>query len=202
MPTRREEILALAADLFSKNGVQNTSMRDLADAAGILPSSLYSHFKSKEALADEILREYLEDFRERCRQIDEADTSPLDRLRALIRVTLEGADAFPAALVIFHRDLNYLASLPRFDYLFDLYLTIRGIWIRAITDAMDQGQLRNDVDPNIYFRWMRDALTMTSRWHEPGGDPTIDALATHAEYVFLRGMIKPPHTPFSTGRSR
>jgi AcrR family transcriptional regulator len=193
VPSRRQEILGLAADLFSKNGVQNTSMRDLADAAGILPSSLYSHFKSKEALADEILRQYLEDFRDRCREIDDSDRTPLERLRALIRVTLEGADTFPAALVIFHRDLNYLASLPRFDYLFDLYLNVRDIWIRAITDAMKAGQLADDVDPNIYFRWMRDALTMTSRWHQPGGTPTIETLATLAEHVFLRGMIHAEH---------
>ena len=188
MGSRREEIRELATELFARNGIQATSMRDLANAAGILPSSLYSHFKSKEALADEILREYLEDFRDRCRQIDDSDASPVDRLRRLIRVTLEGADAFPAALVIFHRDLNYLASLPRFDYLLDLYLNVRDIWIRAITNAMNKGELTNDVDPVIYFRWMRDALTMTSRWHQPGGTPTIDTLATYAEQIFLRGM--------------
>jgi TetR/AcrR family transcriptional regulator, cholesterol catabolism regulator len=195
LPSRRQEILGIAAELFSKNGVQNTSMRDLADAAGILPSSLYSHFKSKEALADEILRQYLEDFRERCRQIDDSDASPVDRLRGLIRVTLEGADAFPAALIIFHRDLNYLASLPRFDYLFDLYLNVRDIWIRAITEAMNKGELNSDVEPVIYFRWMRDALTMTSRWHQPGGTPTIDTLATYAEQVFLRGMANNEQRP-------
>ena len=127
VPTRREEILALATQLFSKQGVQGTSMRDLANAAGILPSSLYSHFASKEALADEILREYLEDFLRQCQEVEAATTAPIDRLRGLIRVSLAGADAFPAALVIFHRDLDYLASLPRFAYLFDLYLTVRNI---------------------------------------------------------------------------
>jgi AcrR family transcriptional regulator len=187
--TRREEILALATELFSKNGVQATSMRDLATAAGILPSSLYSHFKSKEALADEILREFLEDLRRRCEHIDETFESAVERLRALIRVTLENAEAFPAGLVIFHRDLNYLVSLPRFDYLFDLYLNIRTIWIRAITDAMNHGQLHNDVEPDVYFRWMRDALTMTSRWHTPGGTPALNTLVESAERVFLRGML-------------
>jgi AcrR family transcriptional regulator len=189
LATRREEILALATDLFSKNGVQGTSMRDLATAAGILPSSLYSHFKSKEALADEILREYLEDVRRRCEQIDETGAPPVERLLALIRVTLEGADAFPAGLIIFHRDLNYLTTLPRFDYLFDLYLAVRRVWLRAIEDAISEGQFRDDVDPTIFFRWIRDALTMTSRWHTPGGTPGIDALVEFAERVFLRGML-------------
>ena len=188
MATRRDEILSLATELFSKNGVQGTSMRDLATAAGILPSSLYSHFKSKEALADEILREFLDDLRRRCEHIDETVQSPIERIRALIRVTLESADAFPAGLIIFHRDLNYLSSLPRFDYLFDLYLAVRRVWLRAIEDGVTQGQLRDDVEPTIYFRWIRDALTMTSRWHKPGASPGIESLVQFAEHVFLRGM--------------
>ena len=59
MSSRRDEIIELARQLFAERGVQETSMRDLADVAGILPSSLYSHFKSKEALADDRLRELL-----------------------------------------------------------------------------------------------------------------------------------------------
>jgi AcrR family transcriptional regulator len=189
MATRREEILTLATQLFSKQGVQGTSMRDLANAAGILPSSLYSHFASKEALADEILREYLEDFLRQCQAVEATTTAPLDRVRGLIRVSLAGADAFPAALVIFHRDLEYLASLPRFAYLFDLYMTVRTIWISAIQGAMDAGDLLADVDAVVYFRWLRDALTMTSRWHEQGQPPDVDTLTDFAERVFLRGMI-------------
>ena len=189
MPTRREEILALATQLFSKQGVQGTSMRDLANAAGILPSSLYSHFASKEALADEILREYLEDFLRQCQEVEASTTSPTDRVRGLSRVSLAGADACPAALVIFHRDLDYLASLPRFAYLFDLYLTVRTIWITAIENAMAAGDLHDDVDPVVYFRWLRDALTMTSRWHVAGQSPDVETLTQFAERVFLRGML-------------
>ena len=72
--------------LASAAGVQATSMRDLATAAGILPSSLYSHFKSKEALADEILREYLEDVRRRCEQIDETGGPPVGDARGRRRL--------------------------------------------------------------------------------------------------------------------
>jgi TetR/AcrR family transcriptional regulator, cholesterol catabolism regulator len=189
LATRREEILALATQLFSKQGVQGTSMRDLANAAGVMPSSLYSHFASKEALADEILREYLEDFLRQCQALEISQPVAIDRLRGLIRVSLEGADAFPAALVIFHRDLDYLTSLPRFAYLFDLYLTVRTIWLKAITDAMSEGDLQSDVDPVVYFRWLRDALTMTSRWHERGQSPHVHELTEFAERVFLRGML-------------
>ena len=41
--------------LFAEKGFKNTTVRDIADAAGILSGSLYHHFDSKEAMVDELL---------------------------------------------------------------------------------------------------------------------------------------------------
>ncbi|UMG92355.1 helix-turn-helix domain-containing protein [Nocardioides sp. TF02-7] len=41
--TRRGELLAIAARLFAEKGFKNTTVRDIADAAGILSGSLYHH---------------------------------------------------------------------------------------------------------------------------------------------------------------
>ena len=46
--TRREELLDLAATMFAQRGLRATTVRDIADAAGILSGSLYHHFASKE----------------------------------------------------------------------------------------------------------------------------------------------------------
>ena len=53
--TRRDELLAIAAELFAERGFTNTTVRDIADAAGILSGSLYHHFDSKESMVDELL---------------------------------------------------------------------------------------------------------------------------------------------------
>lgn len=55
--TRRGEILQTAASLIATSGLR-TSLQEIADAAGILPGSLYHHFDSKEALLVELLRRY------------------------------------------------------------------------------------------------------------------------------------------------
>src|SRR3981189_3548942 len=59
--TRRAELLALAASLFAERGYVSTTVRDIADAAGILSGSLYHHFDSKESMADEILTGFLDE---------------------------------------------------------------------------------------------------------------------------------------------
>jgi len=57
---RREEVLETAATLFASSGLR-TSLKDIADAAGILPGSLYHHFESKEAIIVELVRRYQDD---------------------------------------------------------------------------------------------------------------------------------------------
>lgn len=58
---RRNEILDAAARLFASAGYVGTSVKDVADACGILPGSLYHHFDSKEALVIELVTRYQEE---------------------------------------------------------------------------------------------------------------------------------------------
>jgi AcrR family transcriptional regulator len=74
--TRRTEILHTAATLIASSGLR-TSLQEIADAAGILPGSLYHHFESKEAILVELVRRYYADL-ERIgeiahEQLDQAD---------------------------------------------------------------------------------------------------------------------------------
>lgn len=55
--SRRTEILQTAASLIASSGLR-TSLQEIADAAGILPGSLYHHFESKEAILVELVRRY------------------------------------------------------------------------------------------------------------------------------------------------
>ena len=55
LPTR-ELILLHASRLFAARGFLGTSTRDIAAAVGIRQPSMYSHFPTKQAIAEELLR--------------------------------------------------------------------------------------------------------------------------------------------------
>ena len=56
----REDILERAMDAFWRNGFEGTSLRQLEEATGLNPGSLYHHFHSKEGLFRDVLVHYIE----------------------------------------------------------------------------------------------------------------------------------------------
>lgn len=53
----RQSILDEALNLFSVNGYDGVTVKDIAHAVGIKDSSLYKHFKSKQAIYESLLEE-------------------------------------------------------------------------------------------------------------------------------------------------
>ena len=83
---RRAELLAIAARLFAERGFKNTTVRDIAEEAGILSGSLYHHFASKEAMVDELLDTFQTELWEQYDAIDASDRTPREKLEAVVRV--------------------------------------------------------------------------------------------------------------------
>ena len=58
----KQEILAASLELFSAQGFEATSISQIAGAVGIRKASLYSHFESKQAILDALVKEVLEQY--------------------------------------------------------------------------------------------------------------------------------------------
>ena len=58
----KQEILEASLELFSVQGFEATSISQIADAVGIRKASLYSHFDSKQAILNAIVKEVLEQY--------------------------------------------------------------------------------------------------------------------------------------------
>ena len=60
----KQEILEASLELFSVQGFEATSISQIAEAVGIRKASLYSHFESKQAILDGIVKDVLEQYGE------------------------------------------------------------------------------------------------------------------------------------------
>ncbi len=185
---RRELILSSAAELFARNGVAATTVRQIADRVGILSGSLYHHFESKEAMVDEILTSYLDDLRSRYRQIASSTGDPRTRLRDLVRTSLQVVEAHPYATEIYQNDANYLSHSERFGYLRAVAREVQNVWVDVINAGIEQRVFRGDLDPKVYYRLMRDGLWMSVRWFRPTVEYPFARLADDCASLFLDGI--------------
>ena len=60
----KQEILEASLELFSVQGFEATSISQIAGAVGIRKASLYSHFESKQAILDALVKDILEQYAE------------------------------------------------------------------------------------------------------------------------------------------
>jgi AcrR family transcriptional regulator len=186
---RRAELLALAAEMFAQRGFRSTTVRDIADAAGILSGSLYHHFDSKESMVDEILRGFLDELFGRYRDIVAAGEDPRDMLEAVVVASFDSIDRRHAEVAIYQNESRYLAQFERFRYLDDLGVEFRKLWVGILEEGVRSGAFRPDLDVELVYRFLRDTVWVAVRWYRPGG--TLPARAVAEQYlgILLDGIL-------------
>jgi AcrR family transcriptional regulator len=85
----RDRILHAAARLFHERGYQATTVRDIGEAVGILSGSLFHHFRSKDEILLEIMREAAVGLCVRAEEVLRRTGDPAERLRQIIDIELE-----------------------------------------------------------------------------------------------------------------
>lgn len=83
-PSKRDELVQKALQVFYHNGFHATGMDRLAEETGISKTSMYKHFKTKEDLILSVLRLRDEMFRNWLyRRMEDLSASPRDQLLAM-----------------------------------------------------------------------------------------------------------------------
>ncbi|MCT1884879.1 TetR/AcrR family transcriptional regulator [Dietzia cinnamea] len=186
--TRREELLSIAAGLFAERGLRATTVRDIADAAGILSGSLYHHFSSKEAIVDEILRGFLDALFGEYRRIVEAGLGPRETLEQLVRASFEAIHRNRDEVAIYQDELKHLRGNPRFDYLRERNTEFREMWTDVLTRGMESGDFRGDLDVRLTYRFLRDTVWVAVRWYRPDDENDHAAIADQYLNIVLDGL--------------
>ncbi|SHF30506.1 SACE_7040 family transcriptional regulator [Streptoalloteichus hindustanus] len=112
-PTRREQILAAAAELFALRGFHGVGIDDIGSAVGISGPGLYRHFRSKDAMLGEMLVAISEKLLAGgLRRVELAD-APAEALTELVRWHVDFALDNQALITVHERDLANLAEDDR-----------------------------------------------------------------------------------------
>jgi TetR/AcrR family transcriptional regulator, cholesterol catabolism regulator len=188
--SRRDELLELAAVMFAERGLRATTVRDIADSAGILSGSLYHHFSSKEEMVDELLRGFLDWLFERYQQIVATEPNPLERLKGLFMASFEAIEDRHAQVVIYQDEAKRLSSHERFSYVDERNKEQRKMWVDVLNQGIEEGYFRPDIDVDLVYRFIRDTTWVSVRWYQPGGPLTAEQVGRQYLAIVLGGITK------------
>lgn len=169
MAERRDEILDIAKQMFARQGISETTVRQIGAEAGVLSGSLYHHFASKLDMVDAILQDFCERLTTSYRAVATSGGSAHDRLRGLVRQGIGFVDEDRAAVIMFQRESDTLASDDRFTYLRETEKEAEKLWVSVLEGGQASGDFRDDFDVRLTYRVLRDVVASSARWHRPVG---------------------------------
>ena len=91
-PGKRERLVGAAADLLYRQGVEKTTLADIAEAAEVPLGNVYYYFKTKDAIVDAVVEAHVQDIEERLASLDSRYRSPKGRLKGLFRMLADQHD--------------------------------------------------------------------------------------------------------------
>ncbi len=144
-PSRKSEMEGAALELFAEHGVQGTSVRDIAERAGVTEGALYRHFESKDALAQTLFEACAAEF---TGILDEAaqtveDGTARARLTAVVRAFFRYAQAHTAEYQYIMA--RHYGDLPKMD---PLARKPKDAFVDIVRDGTGSGEFR-EVDPEL-----------------------------------------------------
>ncbi len=134
---RREQILEAAVKLFSRNGFDRTTIREIARAAGINEATIYKHFETKEKLYDAIIERFIEFGSQLIKRTDLEKHEQLPELLSSVATELLGLmnkDTTLPRLLLYSALQNHPFS-ERF------YREISSAFLGILEERLRQGQL-------------------------------------------------------------
>lgn len=185
----RENLLHYAAKTLGAHGYAATTMRAIAEQAGIEAASIYYHFSSKEDLVEHVMAHGVESFEQTLQEhLDAlpADADARQRFEAAVAGILDG--------FVTHSDFasansKLLGQLPdKLQRQQDKrHQQHRKIWDKLLLELQAEGHLRPDVDLGLCRVFILGTVNYAQSWYNPRKG-SIAQVAHQFCTVFFEGM--------------
>ena len=184
----RNRVFEVAAEVFHRKGYDNTSMSDVASAAGLTKAGLYHHVSSKESLLYTVLDSGLDLTESYVIKPLEAISDPLERLKTMIdrhlRLVLEERNLEVTGLLHECKTLAP-ADRARINRRKKEYVKMS---TELIADVLKKYNIA-DVNPKLAAFALLGMLNWTYQWYKPSGSSSREEIVRNFQQIFLNGIL-------------
>ena len=137
---RQQQILDTTLDIIAEKGLGGVSTSEIAQRVGIVPSALYRHFESKEALIDALLDRTHMILFENVRKMTLKKSDPKEDLKSLFLLHLEFIRKNPGMPKLVFSDAAVFGSPERKEKV----LSIVKNYMNKLTEIAEKGRREGD----------------------------------------------------------
>ncbi len=188
----RGAILAVAVELFYRQGFSGTSVNEIVEEAGYTKGAFYHYFPSKQALLLEIHNEFVDYGITQGRNIVEGDHSPEEALRLLIRELLRQVGLYRAQMTIVLQEARYIPydELPEAKQKRDDY---EAIVVSIIERGINAKAFRGDLPSNRVISFgIMGMCVWAFQWLSAEGELPTDVIGEMYATIILDGLRATP----------
>lgn len=197
----RTRILDAAAHVLSVKGFAGTRLTDVAEYAQLQAPAIYYYFPSREDLIEEVMYAGISDMREHLQRTLDAlpeGTPAMDKIMAAVeshlRHELELSDYTTASIRNSGQVPEHLQTRQKKEE-----SAYGRIWQRLFTEAIADGDIRDDIDPRMARLLVMGALNWAAEWWNPSRG-AVDAVVSTAQ-ILVRTGLSPEKKPATKRRS-
>jgi AcrR family transcriptional regulator len=154
---RRGAILAAARDQFALRGFESTTMRDIADAAGLTASNLYRYFESKDSMITEILGDFSDRLLAAYKEVIGTGTTVIETLDALLWLLQQASRQYGPEIEIL-QGFTRLAALGVVDHYQQGAQARLGLLAQLIAAGVAAGELNEVAGPELVATCVREIM--------------------------------------------
>lgn len=142
---RREQLIRGVLRVIARDGMQKLSVARVSREVGLVPSALYRHFRSKDAMLDSVL-DYIEDrLLNNVRQVCEETQNPVERVRRVLMRHLALIRESPALPSVVLAQGVFSESARRRKRVLSLFSHYTGRVAAILRSGQKEGMIRRDV---------------------------------------------------------
>jgi AcrR family transcriptional regulator len=192
---RREEIIRVTLELAAKQGVDDVTTQDMAQAMGVTQGAVFRHFLSKDAIWLAVMQWVRDRLMGVLGRAAEQGRDPLEALQRMFFAQIDFIASHPAIPRVLMSEHLHGRSAALRRLVTEIMLSYEAKIAGLLADAQAQGLARADLDVHaaatLYIGMIQGLVLQTSILR---GQRTLTAEAARTFPVFMQA-IRPSPTP-------
>lgn len=186
---RQEQIAQAALALVGQHGVRRLNIASVARRVGVVPSALYRHFKSKDAIIDTVMGLVRERLLENVRVVTVATPDPFEQLRLLLARHVQFIKDNQALPRIVFSEQIYEGRPGRRRAMFRTIQAYLEEVARIVRRGQDDGRIKKELDAaTVAVMFLGLVQPAAILWHMSDGEFDVTAHAERAWKLFVAAV--------------